>query len=86
MPVSILRWTATGTARVAPDGIEPRHLVLRRNRGGEIVLGEKAILLRQQRAEQENRPAGAELAQRGGLGKIGTGEKVGARRAWRGAV
>ena len=35
--------------------------------------------LEQQRAEQKNRPAGAELAQCGGLGKIGHGEKIGAR-------
>jgi len=74
-----LEMDGDGAAGVASDGIETRHLVLGRNCGGEIVLGEKAILLRQQRAEQKNGPAGAELAQRGGLGKIGHGEKIGAR-------
>ena len=67
-----------GPAGGAADGVEALHLVGGGDRGGEIVVGEVVILLGQQRAEQEDGPAGSEFAHGGRLGERRHGKEVGA--------
>jgi hypothetical protein len=65
-------------AGLLADGGKALDLLLGRDGGRHVVLREKLVLFRQHRAEQENRPARAELAQRSRLGEVGHREKVGA--------
>jgi len=61
---------------VPTHGLEARHFLGARNGGGEVVVGECRVFLRQQRAQHQNWPAGTEFAQRGGLGDVGYSEQV----------
>ena len=63
----------------AANGVEARDLLGARDGRGQVVVGEAAVLLGQQRAEDQDRPPRAELAQGGCLGDVGDGEQIGPR-------
>jgi hypothetical protein len=69
-------YRATGDA---PDGFEATNFVARGNGGSEIVFGDVTVFVGEERAEEEDGPAGTDFAEGGGFGEVSDGEKIGAR-------